>query len=113
METSTRRQFKSRMDAKQDVWRPIDALMGNGSGVVEVPGQPGYVYIRTSANDLGQAFNNRCPLYDNLPVQVGYDPITDPDRRIFQVLSVRMADYANAGSTPILNVPNHHLYHEF
>lgn len=101
------------MDAKQDVWRAIPALMGDGDGTIEVPNQPGYVYIRIGDGDLGQAFNNRCPLRDNLAIYVGYDPVTDPERRIFQVLSVRMSDYANAGNTPIANVPPHHTYHEF
>lgn len=110
---ASRRRFKSRLDAKQDVSRPIPALMGNGAGTIEVPNQPGYVYIRIGDGDLGQAFNNRAPLADNLAIDVGYDPITDPDRRIFQVLSVRMADYAGSGNTPYPNLPNHHEMHEF
>lgn len=109
----TRRQFKSRMATKQDVWRAIPALLGDGNGTVEVAGQPGYVYIRVGDGDLGQAFNNRCQLRDNLAVYVGYDPITDPDRRIFQVLTVRMADYAEAGYTPVPNVGPHNTTHYF
>lgn len=114
MANTTRRQFKARMNAKQDVLRAIPALMGDGNGTVEVPGQPGFVYIRVGDGDLGQAFNNRCPLADNLAIYVGYDPITDPDRRIFQVLSVRMADYAAGGNQNIYpNVANHHAMHEY
>lgn len=113
MADTTRRQFKARLAGKQDVTRAISALMGDGNGTVEIPGQPGYVYIRVCDGDLGQAFNNRCPLADNLAIYVGYDPITDPDRRIFQVLSVRMADYAGGGSTPYANVAAHHASHEY
>lgn len=101
------------MDAKQDVWRAIPALMGDGNGTIEVPNQQNMVYIRVGDGDLGQAFNNRCQLRDNLAVYVGYDPITDPDRRIFQVLSVRMADYAGAGNVTVPNVGPHHTTHEF
>jgi hypothetical protein len=38
--TSARRKFKARLDTKQDISRPIPALMGNGAGTIEVPGQP-------------------------------------------------------------------------
>jgi len=109
----SRRILKSRLDAKQDVLRAIPALMGDGNGNVAIVNQPGYVYVRIGDGDLGQAFSNRCPQRDNLAVYVGYDPVTDPDRRTFQVLSVRMADYAGAGNTPIMNVPPHHAYHEY
>lgn len=108
-----RRAWKVQQAQKQDVTNAIPALMGNGHSVVEVPNQPGYVYIRLGQGDLGQAFNNRCPLTDNLAIYVGYDPVLDPDRRIFQVLSVRMADYAGAGGTPTPNVGPHHLTHEY
>lgn len=108
-----RRAWKAQQAQKQDVTNAIPALMGNGHGVVQVPNQPGYVYIRLGVGDLGQAYNNRCPLTDNLAIYVGYDPVLDPDRRIFQVLSVRMADYAGAGGTPTPNVPPHHLTHEY
>lgn len=108
-----RRAWKAQQATKQDVTNAIPALMGNGHGVVQVPSQPGYVYIRLGQGDLGQAYNNRCPLTDNLAIYVGYDPVLDPDRRIFQVLSVRMADYAGAGGTPTPNVPPHHLTHEY
>lgn len=111
----TRRKLKSRLDAKQDVSRSIPALMGDGNGNIDVDpvNQPGQVLIRVGDGDLGQAFNNRVPRADNLAIDVGYDPITDPDRRIFQVLSVRMADYAGGGNAPYPNLPNHHLSHEF
>ena len=109
----SRRKLKSRLDAKQDVSDSIPALMGDGNGVIDAPNQPGYVYIRVGDGDLGQAFNNRVPRVDKLAIDVGYDPITDPARRIFQVLNVRMADYAGGGSTPYPNVGPHHELHEF
>lgn len=108
-----RRAWKAQQAQKQDVTNAMPALMGNGHGIVEVPNQPGYVYIRLGQGDLGRAFNNRCPLADNLAIYVGYDPVLDPDRRIFQVLSVRMADYAGAGGTPTPNVAQHHTTHEY
>lgn len=109
-----RRSFKQKFDSKQDVANPIPALMGDGKGNIDVAGQPGQVYIRIGNNeDLGQAFNNRCPLRDNLPVFVGYDPITDPDRRIFQVLSIRVTEYTDAGYAVIPNVMAHHASHEY
>lgn len=87
--------------------------MGDGNGNVQVPGQPGYVYIRVGVGDLGQAFNNRCPLIDNLAIYVGYDPVTDYDCRIFQVLNVRMVDYAGSGNVPTPFVGPHHQTHEY
>lgn len=108
-----RRAWKAQQAQKQDVTNAMPALMGNGHGVVEVPNQPGYVYIRLGQGDLGQAYNNRCPFTDNLAIYVGYDPVLDPDRRIFQVLSVRMGDYSGAGNTPTPNVGPHHTTHEY
>ena len=97
----SRRILRARLAAKQDVSDSIPALMGDGAGTIDVPNQPGYVYIRVGDGDLGQAFNNRVSRADDLAIDVGYDPITDPARRIFQVLNVRMADYAGAGNPTI------------
>ncbi len=111
----SRRRLSARLKAKQDISDSIPALMGDGNGNIDVDvvNQPGQVYIRVGDGDLGQAFNNRVPRADNLAIDVGYDPITDPQRRIFQVLNVRMADYAGAGNTPFPNVGPHHETHEF
>ncbi len=111
----SRRKLSARLEAKQDVSDSIPALMGDGNGNIDVDvvNQPGQVFIRVGDGDLGQAFNNRVPRADNLAIDVGYDPITDPQRRIFQVLNVRMADYAGAGNTPFPNVGPHHETHEY
>lgn len=111
----TRRQLKGKFDGKQDVARPTIALMGQGNGTVEVANQPGYVYFRTSGEtEYGIAFNNRCPVRDNLRIYVGYDPVTDPNHELFQVISVSMGDYAgDGGSSPLSNVGQHHVTHEF
>lgn len=111
----TRRKFKSKLDDKQTVSDAQIALMGQGNGTVIVPNQPGYVYFRTSGQaDYGIVFNNRCPVRDDLRIYVGYDPITDPERALFQVLSVSMGDYAgDGGSTPIANVGPHGSTHEW
>ena len=71
----SRRRLKSKLDAKQNVSDSIPALEGDGNGNIDVPNQPGYVYIRVGDGDLGQAFNNRVPRADNLAIDVGYDPI--------------------------------------
>ena len=46
MTDMARRQFKARLKGKQDVSYAIPALQGDGHGNVDIPTQPGYVYIR-------------------------------------------------------------------
>lgn len=109
-----RRKFKVKLIGKQDTATPIAALMGRGDGTVSVPNQAGQVYIRVgNQENYGTAYNDRVPLTDNLPVFVGYDPVTDPDRRLFQVLTIRQSAYVDAGNPPIPQIGPHHTTHEF
>jgi len=109
-----RRRFKVTLGQKQNTSDAIPGLLGRGDGTVEVANQAGQVYIRVGNEEsYGTAFNNRVPLSDNLPIFVGYDPITDPDRRLFQVLSIRQTAYVDAGNAPIPQVGPHHTTHEF
>jgi hypothetical protein len=109
-----RRGFKIKLSEKQNSSDAIAALLGLGNGTVSVPSQPGQVYIRVgNQENYGTAYNDRVPNTDNLPVYVGYDPITDPGRRLFQVLSIRQSSYVGSGSTPIPSVGPHHTTHEF
>jgi hypothetical protein len=109
-----RRKFKVTLGQKQNTSDAIPGLLGRGDGTVEVANQAGQVYIRVGNEEsYGTAFNNRVPLSDNLPIFVGYDPITDPDRRLFQVLSIRQTAYVDAGNAPIPQVGPHHTTHEF
>lgn len=108
------RKLRSRFDDKQTVTNPIVALQGLGNGVVNVPNQAGMVYIRVgNEQNYGTAFNNRTPHTDNLSVLVGYDPVTDPDRRLFQVLSISQTAYVDAGNQPIPFVGPHGHTHEW
>ena len=99
----------TKYEPKKDSW---PALLGNGRGTVSVAGRPGWVYVRTGSDELpGQAFNNRVPLHDDLPIIVGYDSL-QPE--LFQVLTIREV-YAGAGSgdNAIPQVVAHHGTHEF
>lgn len=112
--SKVRRRYQKKFSGKIDTERPIPALMGDGNGNITVAALPGFVYYRVNEDESpGIVFNNRCPLRDNLPIYVGYDPITDPDRRIFQCLGTRDIDYAEAGYTPVPQVPPHHETHQY
>jgi len=106
------RAYQKTLDRKQDVIPAWPALMGDGAGTVEVSTRSGWVYVRVGSDEiLGQAFNNRVPNRDNLPVLVGYEPV-QPD--LYQVLSIREV-YAGAdsGHDVIPQVPSHHETHEW
>ena len=110
----TRRRFTVKMARKQEKTNSIPALLGQGNGTVVVPNQSGMVYYRAGNEEApGTVFNNRVPLSDNLPIFVGYDPIVDPDRRLFQVLSIRQTAYVDAGNAPVPQVGPHHATHEY
>jgi hypothetical protein len=70
---------------KQNRIGAIPGQMGNGYGVLAVPGREGYYYVRV-AGTVNEVFNNRVGPQNDLLVLVGYDPL-QPD--LFQVLSTR------------------------
>jgi len=106
-----RRQFEDVL-AQYEPIRPADpALMGDGLGNVKVSGRDGFVYIRVGSElVVGQAYNNRVPNRENLPVIVGY---SSDQPALFQVLSIREV-YAGAdsGHDMIPQVVAHHNSHE-
>ncbi len=106
------RTFSAEMAGKADTPQVFPALLGDGVGSVAVPGRPGWVYVRIGSDlTRGQAFNVRVPNRDNLPVLVGYDPISP---RLFQVLSLRhVYTVGGAGYTVIAQAGPHHETHEW
>ena len=107
----SRRRFEEVL-AQYEPIRPADpALMGDGLGNVKVSGRDGFVYIRVGSElVVGQAYNNRVPNRENLPVIVGY---SSDQPALFQVLSIREV-YAGAdsGHDMIPQVVAHHNSHE-
>ena len=107
----SRRRFEEVL-AQYEPIRPADpALMGDGLGNVAVSGRDGFVYIRVGSElVVGQAYNNRVPNRENLPIIVGY---SSDQPALFQVLSIREV-YAGAdsGHDMIPQVVAHHNSHE-
>jgi len=60
MANMTRRQFRARMNAKQDVSRAISALMGDGNGTVAVRASLDMSISALATAIWGRAYNNRC-----------------------------------------------------
>jgi len=110
-EQALRRQFQSILDQYEPRRPGSPALLGDGMGNVEVSERPGYVYVRVGSEELvGQAYNNRVPNRENLPIIIGY---SSEQPTLFQVLSIREV-YAGAdsGHSPIPQVVAHHKSHE-
>ena len=96
--TNLRRKFKGKLNQKQNVPFTINGLLGNTSGVVNVPNRNNYVYVRLAGSGVAEVFNNRVQTIFDLPVICGYDPV-DPQR--FQVLSIQGAMSDAVGSSII------------
>lgn len=74
------------------------AIVGDMSGVVNVPGRGGYIYVRTPGGML-EVFNNRVSAVSGMQVLVGYDPLQPG---LLQVLSTQTAQpMSGAGDAPI------------
>lgn len=89
-----RRKFRKRVPFKPTV---LPAQLGDGGGVVDVPGMSYHVYARVAGGAAQAVYNDRVPPINNLLVDVG-NTIEDP--RKFQVLGARSYNPGGVGSTP-------------
>jgi hypothetical protein len=93
MMNKNRRLVKERFGVKQDVVRPVLGVLGDGAGVVVVPGRTNYVYVRIG-DTVTEVFNIRVAPNHGQRVMCGYDPL---DPSIFQVLSLQGATVESSG----------------
>lgn len=95
-----RRIVNKKFQQKQNRITALPGRLGNGNGVLNVPGLQNWVYVRI-ASTVTPVYNNRVLPENDLLVMVGYDS-TQPD--LFQVLSTRTAQpggaYGGAFSGP-------------
>ena len=106
-------QLDRRNQAKLDKVPYIYGILGaniDGQDRVEVPGRPGYVYVRIRDNlsDLAQVYNDAVSPVYGLPVIVGKDYI-DPTR--YRIMGRDLGRYQNWGYSAY--VPRHAAQHEF
>lgn len=94
-DNSLRKALDTRLGTKQDRMQVKDGQLGNGFGIVSVPGVENYVYVRV-AGGVEEVYNSRTPLDDGLLVIVGKDS-NQPD--LYQVLSTRSATPGGVGVT--------------
>lgn len=83
------RQLKELLNSKRPIVRNIPAIMGNGSGVLNVPGRENYVYVLINEK-IYEAFSGVVVPDYGKHVWVG---VTDNDKaggRLYQVLSTRV-----------------------
>lgn len=111
----TRRQrnrIKKLLDRKQDLLLAKPGILGDpATGLVDVPGRPGYDYVRIGDEQIvGEYLNVRVPSRYDLPVYVGRDPVQP---YVEQVLTIRQEAYIDAGFNPIPPIPAHHETHEW
>ena len=87
----TKDELKTKGQAYRESFKPMPrvlyAVLGDGSGNVEVTGRPGYVHVRIGGETgrLTVALNKRVPHIHNFPVSVGYE---DTSGSTLQVLDV-------------------------
>ena len=107
-----RRQLQALLVRKQDLIIAKPGVLGNpANGLVDVPGRPGYDYVRTGDEQIvGEYLNVRVPSRYDLPVYVGRDPVQP---YVEQVLSIRQEAYIDAGYSPIPQIPPHAHTHEW
>ena len=95
---------------KQDILLSQPAILGNGEGMTDVPGRPGYSYVRLGA-EVSEVRNSRViTKMDGLPILIG---VTAEQPDLTQVLTVNhgaaallstMLDYLTA------HAPTHRLW---
>lgn len=89
--------LKDKLKNYQPASNNYSGYLGNGDGVVTVPGIQGYVYIRRINGEVVVAFNNRVPNEYGTPVFYGYDPVSPG---LFQVLSRRPVRIPGVSTPP-------------
>lgn len=94
--------LKQGREKKSEVYTGLLGILSDGNQVVEVPGRPGFVWVRlrNSFSEVSQAFNDSvAPVY-NLPVRVQRDP-SRPTR--YRIVGRDVGRFANWGtSSPYL-----------
>jgi hypothetical protein len=99
-----KRKFANVVGGLEKKPRRLNAILGDGKGVVNVPNQTGSAYVRLEDGTFfGVVFNNRVPFDNNLPVVIGYSH-EQPDR--FQVLEARSTPSATAPGVPAQQIAN-------
>ena len=86
------------------------AYAGDGSGVVNVPGRVGYIYVRIGNSPPVQVFNKRIVAVSDMPVWIGYDPL---DRFQLQVLSSAVVQIDNENGYAGNSLTYHAAQHAF
>lgn len=74
-------------------------ILGNEVGVISVPNRTDYVYVRVAGLGTIAVYNKRVPLIQDLPVDVGYDPL---EPKNFQVLNIHR--YPQGGGRSLVDV---------
>lgn len=86
----------------------FQAIMGDGTGAVSVPGKPNYVYVRRVGRGLiEECLNNKAAVRDGLPVIAGY---SHESPEILQVLEVDWPSFSAPGDYSYIQ--HHHEAHE-
>jgi hypothetical protein len=98
MRNNLRALLKERLDSKLDVSQPIQGVLGNAAGVVQVPGKPNYAYVSVRGTVI-EVLNKRCASLPGLGVWIGKDPI---EGDIVQVLDYRASALDGASGTSSL-----------
>ena len=104
--------LKGLLDKRQEKRMAFQALLGDGSGNVAVPGRANYVYVRGLNGETLQVYNDSAPLVDDLPVWVGYDNFTTT---LLQILSLDRSAVATgeAGEATFVHVAMHGNTHSW
>lgn len=108
-----RRRWQEVKDGFQPTIRRVRGILGDGNGVVRVPGRPDLVYVRVNADasTIWQVPNDAVADVDNLPVIVE----KEPDGGLWRIVEVfrGQISYSGAGWDGVKLTPNHGDEHEW
>ena len=85
--------------------------LGNGAGVVDIPGPYGWVWVRMIDGSLQKAYDVITPHKVGYPVKCGYDPYVN--NGLLKVLEAWIAPQANGSVPTSPAVVPHHASHEW
>lgn len=111
LERRVTNRLQALFDARTRDLPRMPGLLGksNNQGNASVAGREGWVYVRLGSNEtLAQAYNDRVPHRNGLPVIVGYAP---EQPTLFQVLSIRQVHHDEMSSGQA--IAPHHTQHEW
>ena len=97
MTTRQRHQINKLVARGKRITRPWPAVVGDGNGVIDVPGQAGMWYVRPVGTDIPiPVFKGGAPRLDNYPVWVGTDVY---NKRWLRILGTNIDALGTGNST--------------